>query len=131
MQLPSLVENVYAVSNEVTNPLTRFGNTTTIGNLAGFAINIILGVGWALTFIMLAGGFIKYITSKGETKATDSARNWLTFAAIGGVGLFFLTVLKSVIMNLLGAGEVIPGGDSDQFDPFGGGGATPVTPLGP
>ena len=119
MQLPSLIQNVYAdVAKTVQNPLKDSAlNNASIGGLAGFAINIILGIGWAATFIMLALGFIKYITSKGETKATDSARNWLTYAALGGVGLFFLTVLKGIITGLLGASNV-PGGDN-QFNPFG------------
>ncbi|EKE00203.1 MAG: hypothetical protein ACD_22C00077G0003 [uncultured bacterium] len=114
----TLLQNVYAVGTTVENPLPNFADAT-VGQLAGYAINVILGIGWALTFVMLATGFIKYITSKGETKATDSARNWLTFAALGGVGLFFLTVIKSIIWNLLGA-NAIPGGDDTQFDPFGG-----------
>ncbi|EKE00204.1 MAG: hypothetical protein ACD_22C00077G0004 [uncultured bacterium] len=109
-----MITNVYAVDTEIVSPLGI--DIQNVGDLAGFAINIILGVGWALTFIMLAAGFIKYITSKGETKATDAARNWLTFAALGGVGLFFLTVIKTVLMRLLGT-DIIPGGD-DNFNPF-------------
>ena len=110
-----LVQNVYAVEQVVTNPLTGFND---IGDIAGWAINVILGIGWALTFVMLAAGFIKYILSKGETKATDAARQWLSYAALGGVGLFFITVFKSIIINLLGD-PTTPGGDDAQFDPFG------------
>ena len=111
-----LVQNVYAVEQVVTDPLN--GSFGTIADIAGWAINVILGIGWALTFVMLAAGFIKYILSKGETKATDAARQWLSYAALGGVGLFFLTVFKSIIMNLLGlTQDAVPGGDS-QFNPF-------------
>ena len=113
------IQNVYAdspVSTNVGDPLnSKFQN---IGDIAGWVINIMLGVGWALTFIMLAAGFIKYILSRGETKATDQARQWLTFAALGGVGLFFLTTIRLIIQNLLGA-EGGPTTSIDFFNPFG------------
>ncbi|EKE00042.1 MAG: hypothetical protein ACD_22C00100G0006 [uncultured bacterium] len=129
MVLPQISQAVYAVEKVVTDPVSGLG-ITSVGSMAGFAINIILGAGWALTFIMLAAGFIKFITSKGETKATDSAKQWLTAAAAGGVGMFFLTVIKSIVMNLLGA-DTTPGG-GDEFDPFGdsGGGPSDGTPCG-
>jgi hypothetical protein len=120
--LSNLIQNVYAddavdATTTVANPITGNLQSATISGLLGYALNIILGLGWALTFIMLAMGFIKYITSKGETKATDSARNWLTFAALGGVGLLFLTVIKSIILKLVGGST--PGGGI--INPFGGG----------
>jgi hypothetical protein len=98
----SLIKPVYAqVSNTLSDPLNeRFRS---LSDIFGFLINVVIGVGWALVFIFLALGFIKYITSRGETKATDQARNWLTFAALGGVGLFFLTAIRFIITNLLGA----------------------------
>jgi hypothetical protein len=97
------LQNVYAtgINNRITDPLnTRFRN---LNDIFGWALNIIIGIGWALVFIMLALGFIKYITSRGEAKATDSARQWLTYAALGGVGLFFLTAIRFIITGLLGA----------------------------
>ena len=117
-----LIGNVYAaettkVGTTVTNPLENSG-IGSLGDLAGWALNIIIGIGWALTFIMLAAGFIKYILSRGETKATDQARQWLTFAALGGVGLFFLTTIKTIILGLLGAKE--DGYIDNQFNPFNG-----------
>ncbi|HLC93491.1 MAG TPA: hypothetical protein VJG85_00575, partial [Patescibacteria group bacterium] len=75
----------------------------TLSDIFGFAVNVLIGIGWALVFIFLALGFIKYITSRGETKSTDQARQWLTYAALGGVGLFFLTAIRFIITNLLGS----------------------------
>jgi len=100
MQL-SLVQPVYAVANSLTDPLgSRY---RTLSDIFGFAVNVLIGIGWALVFIFLALGFIKYITSRGETKSTDQARQWLTYAALGGVGLFFLTAIRFIITNLLGS----------------------------
>ena len=89
------------VGTNLADPLG--GRFTTLSAVFGFVINVIVGVGWALVFIMLALGFIQYVTSQGETKAADKARMWLTYAVIGGVGLFFLTALRVIIPGLLGS----------------------------
>lgn len=98
-----LLENVYAVQSAVpvslVNPLP---NVTSLADIFGMVINLIIGVGWALVFVMLALGFVQYVMSRGEAKATDSARQWLTFAVIGGVGLFLVTVLKNILPQLIG-----------------------------
>ena len=106
------IQKVYAVDADLTvsDPLNnRF---TELNQIFGLLLNIVIGVGWALVFIMLALGFIKYITSRGETKATDSARQWLTYAALGGVGLFFLTAIRFIVTGLLGANETNLGGEN-------------------
>ena len=73
----------------------------------GFIINVIVGVGWALVFIMLALGFIQYVMSQGESKTADKARQWLTYAVIGALGLFFLTAIRVIIPGLLGSNNSI------------------------
>lgn len=88
-----------AADTSVTNPLSDVGS---LGDIFGLLLNIIMGVGWALVFIMLAMGFIQYVLSRGEKTAVDNAQKWLTYAVIGGVGLFFVYVLKSIIPALLG-----------------------------
>ncbi|MFC1722027.1 hypothetical protein ACFL0C_00075 [Patescibacteria group bacterium] len=95
-----LIENVYAqVNTTLSNPLgPRFTN---LGQLFSFVINLFIGVGWALVFVMLALGFIQYIMSKGEKTAVDSAQKWLTYAVIGGVGLFFISFIRGIIPQLL------------------------------
>ena len=100
----SLVEKVYAATQtspgvSVVNPLPNVGS---LGDIFGLILNIIMGVGWALVFIMLAMGFVQYVLSRGEKTAVENAQKWLTYAVIGGVGLFFVYVLKSIIPNLLG-----------------------------
>jgi hypothetical protein len=97
-----LVEAVYA-QTRVNVPTVQ--GVSTLGNVFAMVINIILGVGWALVFVMLAMGIIQYVMSKGEAKATDAARNWLTAAAIGGIGLFFLTTVRVILFNLAGLGS--------------------------
>lgn len=99
-----LVEKVYATNQTmvpvtVSNPLSRIQN---LGQVFAMIINLIMGVGWALVFVMLAMGFVQYILSKGEKTAVENAQKWLTYAVIGGVGLFFVYVLKNILPQLLG-----------------------------
>jgi len=98
----SLFQDVFAQTN-VSVPIIPGVNN--LGDIFGMVVNIILGVGWALVFVMLALGLVQYIMSKGEAKATDAARQWLTAAAIGGIGLFFLTTLRVILFNLVGLGS--------------------------
>lgn len=104
----SILQKVYAgqasVPLEPDNPLS--GRFSTLSNVFVFVINLLLGVGWALVFVMLAMGFIQYVLSRGEKTAVDNAQKWLTYAVIGGVGLFFIYLLKLIIPQLMGGGEV-------------------------
>jgi len=102
-----LIQKVFAqVPTTLDNPVE--GNFSSLGDIFGFVINLIIGVGWALVFVMLALGFVQYVTSKGEKDAVESAQKWLTYAVIGGVGLFFVTFMKTLIPNLITGSEAGP-----------------------
>jgi len=107
------LQKVYAtaVSTTVTDPLPGITN---LGSIFALIINLILGVGWALVFVMLAMGFVQYVVSQGDKTKVDSAQKWLTYAVVGGVGLFFVTVLRNIIPSLIGTGT-LPGGDFISF----------------
>ena len=93
---------------QVQDPLDgRFAN---LGEVFAFLINLAIGVGWALVFVMLALGFVQYVMSRGEKTAVESAQKWLTYAVIGGVGLFFVTFVRTIIPQLLGGNQIDPGG---------------------
>ena len=109
-----IIQKVYAAVNVgVADPLD--GRFTNLGDVFGFVINLIIGVGWAMVFVMLALGFVQYVMSKGEKTAVESAQKWLTYAVIGGVGLFFITFVRNLIPTLLGGGIDI----GEDVDPFG------------
>ena len=64
---------------------------------------------WITNFIViifLAIGFIRFITSQGDKVATETAQKWVTYAVLGGVGLFAVYAIKAVILNLLGTGDI-------------------------
>jgi len=85
----------------------RFGN---LGEVFAWIINLLMAVGWALVFVMLALGFVQYVMSRGEKTAVESAQKWLTYAVLGGVGLFFVTFVRNLIPQLLDADQIDSGG---------------------
>ena len=113
----SLVEKVFAQQTAAPTTLEDplGGRVTNLGSAFALVLNILMGVGWALVFVMLALGFIQYIMSKGEKTAVENAQKWLTYAVIGGVGLFFIFVLKSIIPGLLNTSDSTPGGGVVDF----------------
>jgi len=110
-----LIEKVYATQvNVPTTPVNPISGISNLGQVFAMVINLIMAIGWALVFVMLALGFVQYIMSKGEKTAVENAQKWLTYAVIGGVGLFFIYVLRSIIPSLIGTGST-PGGDVVSF----------------
>jgi vacuolar-type H+-ATPase subunit I/STV1 len=110
----SLVEKVYADQGPAPSTITSPVPITNLAEMFSIVINIILGVGWAMVFVMLAMGFVQYVMSRGEKQAVENAQKWLTYAVIGGVGLFFVVILKSIIPQLLSATGG-PGGSGIVF----------------
>lgn len=100
----SLLRKVYAdVPTTVSNPLgNRF---TSIADVFALLINVIIGVGIALTIVYLVLGGIQYITSRGDTKAADEARGALTNAVIGFVVVLGAITVRIVVGNILGAND--------------------------
>lgn len=97
----SLLREVYAqgVSTTVSNPLAgRFGD---LASIFGLIINVVIGVGVALTVIYLALGGIKYITAQGDTKAADEARQALTNAVIGFIVVLGAITIRLIVENIL------------------------------
>ena len=89
-------------------------NPTGIGTLAqffAFLLNLVLAVGFSLTLVMLAMGFVQYILSQGDKAGVEKAQKWVTYAVIGGLGLFLVFALKAIIIQVTGAGDVVVGTD--------------------
>lgn len=94
-----------AVSTDFKDPLasTFGGANASLANIFGLIMNVVLGVGVALTVIYLILGGIKYVTSQGDPKNTQQAREWLTNAVIGFIVVLGAFVIRTVVANLLGA----------------------------
>lgn len=92
------------VATTPTDPLSGSnlgGANATLPNLFGLIMNVVLGVGIALTVIYLILGGIKYIMSQGDKANTQVAREWLTNAIIGFIVVLGAFVIRSVVSNVL------------------------------
>ncbi len=78
---------------------------TSIAAAFGIAINIVLGIGIALTIIFLILGGIQYITSKGDQKAAQDARTSLTNAVIGFIVVIGAFTIRTVLLGIVGTDE--------------------------
>jgi len=108
-----LVSTVYAADETApastigswTNPglfsSDLFGDNPTLAGTFVAITNILIFIGIGLVLVFLVLGFIRFITSQGDKVATEQAQKWVTYAIIGGVGLFLVYAVKSVLLNFL------------------------------
>ncbi|MCA9307956.1 hypothetical protein KC980_00420 [candidate division WWE3 bacterium] len=104
-----LVPRVYAAGGEVGVDVQLPGHISRFTNIAsvlGFVLNIILGIGIFLTVAYLVIGGIQYVTSKGDVKAADTARQSITNAVIGFVVIMGATTIKFIVQATLGTDDV-------------------------
>lgn len=95
-----------AVATSVVNPLAQtLGTTVTIANVFSLVTNILIGIGVALTVIFLVLGGIQYITSRGDTKAAETARASLTNAVIGFIIVVAAITIRYAISNVIFGGD--------------------------
>ncbi|MFC1625053.1 hypothetical protein ACFL15_01610 [Patescibacteria group bacterium] len=98
-----LIEKAYAA----VGPLFEFSEIGTIGDLFTWITNLIIIIGFGLVIVFLALGFIRFIVSQGDKEATAIAQKWVSYAALGGIGLLAVYTIKAVILNLTGAPDVL------------------------
>jgi len=103
----SLLQQVYAQGGSVPTEVSRIqlGNISSLSDAFGLVINVILGVGVALTIIFLILGGIQYITSKGDQKAAQDARTSLTNAVIGFIVVIGAFTIRTVLLSVIGVDE--------------------------
>lgn len=73
-----------------------------LADVFGFLINVVLGVGIAVTIIFLILGGIQYITAKGDQKAAGAAREALTNAVIGFIVVIGAFTIRLILLNVIG-----------------------------
>ena len=97
-----IVEKVYAAAVKTT-PIFAFDAIKDIGDLFTWVTNLVIIIGFGLVIVFLALGFIKFITSQGDKEATAQAQKWVSYSALGGVGLLAVYTIRAIILNLTGA----------------------------
>ena len=73
-----------------------------LADVFGFLINVVLGVGIAVTIVFLILGGIQYITAKGDQKAAGAAREALTNAVIGFIVVIGAFTIRTILVNVVG-----------------------------
>ena len=73
-----------------------------LADVFGFLVNVVLGVGIAITIVFLILGGIKYITAKGDQKAAGEARSALTNAVIGFIVVIGAFTIRTILINVVG-----------------------------
>lgn len=66
----------------------------------GNAVKAVIALAGIVLFIMLITGGVKYITSGGDPKAAEGAKNTITYA-IGGLLLILLSYVILVILGTI------------------------------
>lgn len=66
-------------------------------------VTSLLALGGIVLFLMLLSGGFKYLTSGGDPKAVESAKNTLTYAIGGFILLAFSYLILVIIGTLTGA----------------------------
>jgi hypothetical protein len=103
-----MLQKVYAeVQTGVSDPLNSvFGGDPTLAKVFGLMMNVIMGVAVSLSVIFLGLGGIKYITARGDAKAAEEARTWLTNAVIGLVITLGALAVKTIVLTSILDAEV-------------------------
>jgi hypothetical protein len=89
--------------------IPTIGNTWTLQNLFTFVLNLVLAVGFSLTLIMLAMGFIQYVLAQGDKAGVEKAQKWVTYSVLGGLGLFLVFAIRSAMQQAAGFGSISVG----------------------
>ena len=96
------LRNAHATAVSSTPAGSEISTITTLADILGIIMNVVLGLGIALTIVFLIIGGIQYITSRGDAKAADTARSSLTNAVIGFIVVIGAFTIRIVVANVFG-----------------------------
>jgi len=87
------------------NPLP---NISTPEDLAKKVVNWLLGLVSVIALIVLIIGGFRYLTSGGNEKAMESAKNIITWAVVGLIIILCSAIIINVIISILGGSSTNP-----------------------
>jgi peptidoglycan biosynthesis protein MviN/MurJ (putative lipid II flippase) len=91
----------------------RAGGIDTAGEVVVVVINILTGVTFALSIVMMAYSFFLFVVSAGDKDAVKKAKTSLTWSVVVLLLCFFVIALKKIFFALLG---VNPTFNSENFE---------------
>ena len=89
----------------IQEPFKSGGNVGSIGDMVAIAINVLLGVTFALSIVGLAYSFFLFVISMGDKDAIKKAKTSLTWSVIVLVICFLVLVLRNVFFKLIHVNE--------------------------
>jgi len=96
---------VFAETISLPNPLP---NISTPEDLVKKVVNWLLGLVSVIALIVLVIGGFRYLTSGGNEKAMESAKNIITWAVVGLVIILCSAIIINVIISILGGPSTNP-----------------------
>lgn len=96
--MPLLAITAYAASGIDPNAANLSGLETIVQNF----LNIATGLAAIFAVLMIIWGGFKYITSRGDMKATDAARSTITWAIVGLIGIIIAYLIILLVRDLTG-----------------------------
>ncbi len=104
------------VQQQITDNMAKSSDTSVgpspaplsaLEDVFGNVVKTILSLGGIVLFIMLLSGGFKYLTSGGDPKAVEGAKNTLTYAIGGFVLLAFSYLILVTIGTFTGTGDIL------------------------
>ena len=83
------------------NALFSLPDFNNVSDVLGRVANIVIGIGFAFGFVGLTVSLIKLVTSRGDSKAVDSARNGIVWSVMAIVVTIFALAIKYIFVDLV------------------------------
>lgn len=107
------ISPAFAFAQSIGNPCGTAGNSsatcnktgTDLGKIVGAVVNLLFLAAGIVALIYLVLGGIKWITSEGDSKNVEGARNQIIAAAIGLAVTFLSYLVLNVLLRFLGVGD--------------------------
>lgn len=96
---------VYALQEDATQGCVITGGAPSLGCLSQIVVSVINYLFMfvtAVTIIFLLFGAFKFVISRGDPKALQSARGTMTYAIVGMIIIFFSFAIVQIITQMLG-----------------------------
>jgi len=81
---------------------TKVGSIDSVSGMFAVAINVLIGVTFAISLVGIAYAFVQHIISMGDKDALKTAQKALTWSVIAMVLSLIAVALKRIIFNLIG-----------------------------
>ena len=75
---------------------------STVGDIVNVAANVAIIIAFGLSVVAIAVSLIKIVTSSGDPKRADSAKNSLLWGVIGAFFALIAHAIKGILLDLTG-----------------------------